>query len=447
MLILGNRGTGKTALLYDIKDKANENTLVAWVDDFAALPTPFSSEDFYKIILKKLVEQLFLRLVIEKKRIKKLGNDEKVLLVYLLKTYFPTISKTVLVQKIEEVSQFWGIPTLKKIYNFSRDLLNYGVSSAIQLSSDAVRQHFTSLPAVPKDIVLRSYFPEIKYVAEQPFEEQPVTYDFIVRCLNLITRLGYSRFTLILDKIDEDSRLVNDAEEIANFIQPVLTDNKLLLNQELQLIVSLWNIPFSFLADQVRSQKHFTSYTKWERDDLEGALNKRIDTFSNGIVSDYREIFDDHVTDNDFAGIFRLANGNPRDLWHILKYIFHAQYKNNNQMKLSVVAIIQGLSEFVREFNYYEYYPRKVGSRENSLDVYSYVRHLLRLGKKEFTRSAFQEATGVSGGSVNNYFGQMQRMGLIIEFDRKGTSRIYKIVDPKIEYAIDNGVNISRVTT
>jgi DNA-binding transcriptional ArsR family regulator len=448
MLILGNRGTGKTAMLYDINSKSEPNILLSWLDDFSALPKPFKEEHFYEILLIKLTEQLFFRLINEKKRIKRLSAEEKTLLVYLLKTFFPTVSKPELMQRIEKISKFWGIPLLKKMYNFSRDFLNYGLSTAIQLSSDAIRQHFTSLPPIPKEFVLRQYFPEIKYVADQEFEKQEISYAFLQRCLSLVKSLGYKNFTLIIDKIDEDSRLQNDAEEIANFIEPVLTDNKLLLNNDLQLIISLWNIPFGFLADRVRSQKHFSTYLRWDRKDLEGALNKRLETYSDNNINDYKTLFSPEVGEDYLQKIFYLANGNPRDLWHIFRYIFYAQFKiDSGNSKIEPRAIIEGFNSFVREFNYYEYYPRKVGSRADSLDVYSYIRHLLRLGKVEFTRNAFQEATGVSGGSVNNYVSQMQRMGLIVESDRKGTTRVYKVVDPKIEYAINNTVNITKVTT
>jgi hypothetical protein len=279
-------------------------------------------------------------------------------------------------------------------------------------------------------------------------EKQEISYAFLQRCLNLVRSLGYKKFTLIIDKIDKDSRLQNDAEEIANFIEPVLTDNKLLLNKDLQLIISLWNIPFGFLSDRVRSQKHFSTYLRWDIKDLEGALNKRLETYSDNTIRNYRELFSSEVSDENYNEIFYLANGNPRDLWHILRYIFHSQYKiDSSKSKIGVQAIKEGFNSFVKEFNYYEYYPRKVGSRADSLDVYSYVRHLLRLGSVEFSRNAFQEATGVSGGSVNNYVSQMQRMGLIVESDRNGTTRIYKVVDPKVEYAINNNINITKITT
>jgi hypothetical protein len=154
MLILGNRGTGKTALLYDINSKSDSDTLLSWLDDFSSLPKPFTQEHFYEVLLKKLTEQLFFRLVSEKKRIRKLKAEDKTLLVYLLKNFFPVVSKSELIQRIEKISNFWGIPLLKRLYNFLRDFLNYGLTTAIRLSSDAVRQHFTSLPPIPQEFAI-----------------------------------------------------------------------------------------------------------------------------------------------------------------------------------------------------------------------------------------------------------------------------------------------------
>lgn len=449
MFVVGNRGTGKTALLYDLEARAQEdsNLLLARLDDYSQLATEFTVANFYRLLITKLTRALFLRIVNERSRVKRLKPEQRMLLVYLLREFFPAVSKAELVRRIEEVSRGKVIAFAKRVYNFFRDLLNYGLSTALQLTSDVVRQHFSMLPPQPSEVLLKSYFPEIPYEADKRLEKQLVSYEFLDRCLELVRDLGYSRFILVIDKLDEDTRLRNDAELIANFIEPILTDNKLLLNSKIQEVVSVWSVPFSLLADRVRSQKIYCARLTWKTKDLETALNRRLSVFSRGRVTDYRVILDEVVTSDQITEIFYLANGNPRDLWHIFNKMFHAQYEIDPlSRRINSEAIRAGLTAFVQGFNYYEYYPRAIGARADSLDVYSFIRHLLRLGQIEFTRNAFKEATGVSGGSVSNYLRQMQRMGLITDFDRDGTHRVYRITDPKVEYAITHGVNIAKLS-
>ena len=40
-----------------------------------------------------------------------------------------------------------------------------------------------------------------------------------------------------------------------------------------------------------------------------------------------------------------------------------------------------GVKEFVKGFSYYEYYPKKKNTKSNTMDVYSYIAHLLKLNQ------------------------------------------------------------------
>ncbi|MCL5123070.1 MAG: helix-turn-helix domain-containing protein [Deltaproteobacteria bacterium] len=449
MFIVGNRGSGKTALLYDLESKVSAftNLLITRLDDFSNLPHPLAIEQYYHTIIAKLTLSLFTRLVVEKDRIKQLNDEQRTLLVYLLQKYYPSVYRAELVKRIESLSLSWASRVTKRGYNFLRDLLNYGLSAAVQFTSDVVRQHFASLPPIPKEFVLRQYFPGIPLEANKDFKDQEVLYDFFNRCLELVKALGFQRFVIVLDKIDEDQRLSNDAETIRDFIAPVLTDNKLLLNERIQHVVSLWIIPFTLLTDRIRSQKLFNARLNWRSNDLVGALNKRMGVFSNGRAPTFDNLFASDVTVGQKQLILDLANRNPRDLWHIMRRLLEAQYEvDATSLVISEKAVKIGLDTFVKEFNYYEYYPPKIVSRADSLDVYSYIRHLLKLSTTEFTRNHFKDVTGISGGSASNYVDQMQRMGLIINSDRDGRNVVYSIVDPKIKYAIQNNISITKAS-
>lgn len=102
-----------------------------------------------------------------------------------------------------------------------------------------------------------------------------------------------------------------------------------------------------------------------------------------------------------------------------------------------------GIKRYVTEFNYYEYYPRRSSARANSMDVYSYIKHLLKLDGTEFTKDRLNDKAG-TGSSTNNYVVAMENMGLIRKTAKKaqGGAVIYEISDPKVCYAMENGIAI-----
>lgn len=96
------------------------------------------------------------------------------------------------------------------------------------------------------------------------------------------------------------------------------------------------------------------------------------------------------------------------------------------------------------EFNFYEYYPRKSNARANSMDIYSYIKYLLKLDDYKFTKNKLNELAG-TGSSTTQYVTGMEKNGLISRTAEKiGGGVVYQINDPKVIYAISNKVDISR---
>jgi hypothetical protein len=181
----------------------------------------------------------------------------------------------------------------------------------------------------------------------------------------------------------------------------------------------------------------------WDRPDLIKALNNRLSVFARGRIKDFQSILLEKDSNSLQDNIFELSNGNPRDLWHVMDSIFRKQFQmNDSATVLTPQAIEEGLKDFVSRFNYFEYYPRRSDARANSMDVYAYIRHLLRLSAPEFSRNQLTERSGVSGGSANNYVTAMENMGLISSYGQTGGNVNYVIRDPKIKYALINRIPI-----
>jgi len=445
IILIGDRGTGKTAILLEFERLLEkQSALFCVVDDFSSLKYPFNSADLYKFLISKLSIVLFDKLSIDVKRIKKLSKEEKVLLSYMLKNFLPLVSKRTLKERIEKIQ----IPLFERLFrvffNNSRGVLNYTATAGGKFIDEYLAKHYKGVPSLISDADIKEFFPELPLTIDDSFNDLEINYQLLNDTLKLIKKLDFERIVILLDKVDEDSRLENNGEAIADFISPVLTDNKLLLNKNLQLIFSMWSTPFNYLLENVRTQKHYCPKINWTFNDLEKALNKRIKVYSNSKKIDFKKLFHEDFTDNDFNNLFVLSNGNPRDLWHLMDKLLKNQYRiNPDSTVIENNTIKPGIEDFITNFNYFEYYPRKLNAKANSMDFYSYTAHLLKLNNSIFTRNQLSDKAG-TGGSTQNYVTGMERIGLIVKIGQESGVISYRIKDPKVVYALENNIKIER---
>ena len=444
IIIRGNRGTGKTALLLDLQNNTSKDSFSCVIDDYSDLTLSPTVREYYELILANITSTLFNKLFDEKDRLKKLNKDDKLLLSFLLSEYTNQVTQAELVRKIEAIQ----LPGWKRLLKGKADLIravcNYGLTLGLNIVNDVIRNYFSGLPPI-QESQIRDIAPQFNLAVESEFNTNDASYKFLLRVCALVKKLGYDRISVFFDKFDEDSRMENNAEIISEFISHLLTDKKLLENPSIQIVVSVWEVPFSRLTSIVRTQKHYCPQLNWTIEKLSDALNRRISVFSHGEISNYRNMFSSNVDENCFNSIFELSNGNPRDLWHIFDHIFHSQYEIDPlSTKLSSEAVMNGLTNFVMNFNFYEYYPRKSNAKANTMDVYSYIKHLLKLSDKKFTKNQLN-ALAQTGSSTNNYVIGMENIGLIAKTSEKLNGGVlYQIKDPKVIYAIQNGLDISR---
>jgi len=447
MILVGNRGTGKTAILLDFKRTLNEQEdFICLVDDYEKLDLNFSSGDFYKFLLNKISVNLFESLAIDKKKAKKLNKEDKILLSYLLTNFVPQVSKRIIKEKIESIQINKFKKTFISIFNTFRGVFNWGASAGAAIADDYIMKHVSGIPKLNNEGIIKEYFPELPLEINEDFNDLEITYQLLQDVLKLINKTGYKKIVLLLDKIDEDARLSNNGDSIAEFVRPIVTDNKLLLSESLQIVLSMWIIPYNFLLENIRTQKHYVPILDWSKEDLKKALNKRLSIFSDGQIQDYKELFDEYYTEDIDKEIFNLANSNPRDLWHIFDKILKVSYEKNSEInKLQTDSIKDALKDYVSTFNYYEYYPRKKNAYKNSMDFYSYTAHLLKLDSPTFTKNQLNTQAG-TGGSTNNYVVGMERIGLIEKTSQESGVLHFTIKDPKVKYALKEGIKIEKVS-
>lgn len=446
LIILGDRGAGKTALLKNLESKIDRKKIISVsITDFSDLPLNFDSKDFYQFLITKISVQLFSSLANEKTRINKLDQEEKILLSYLLQNFVPQISKAYLRDQIKTIQIPWYKLTYKKFEKFIRDIFNYSATAANTLVDDFLSKHFSGLPPITENIKIKEYFPELDINFEENFLDQDISYFLIERILKIIEKLQYSKVIVLIDRIDEDQRFENDAELIANYTKLILTDEKLLLTPKLQIIFTSWTTPFNFIKQYVRTQKHSFTVIDWSNRDLENVINNRLKAFSENKVSNYKELFTADVIDDDINQILKLANSTPRDLWHIFSNLLRVQYdKDSLSNKIEKNSISFSLNRFIKNFNYFEYYPKKTNARSNSMDIFSYIDLLLKLDGNTFNAKQLKEKNQLQHSTAQSYISSMEKMGLISLSNPDSGSAQYIIRDPKISYAREKGIKIYR---
>ena len=441
LVLSGERGTGKTFLINRLAGKPSIDDLMISLDDYSELTINPSAQDFHIFLIKNISENLFIKLAKEKKRIKSLNEEQKLLLSYLLYRYVSSISKAKLTSDIDKIQVGTLKRTVKWCYNKVRGLLNWGAVATTAIAKDLLSVHFSALPPINNETV-KNFFPEINVGAKVDFTDQKESFVFLQRLLSLVYSLGFKRLTVTFDKLDEDDRFNNDAQIISDFIEPILKDSKLLLHDKIQIIISIWSVPYRFLKDKFRTQKHDTHIIEWTNEKLIQVLNSRLKAYSAGNVVSFEDIFYDSK-EGALDEIILLANKNPRDLWHIMDLILKSQYELEQSSKIMQKAIDNGVDRFVKEFNYYEYYPRKSKARANTMDIYAYIQHLLKLDSHLFTKTNLREMAG-TGGSTDNYVTNMEKIGLIKKTGEKtaGGGVEYIIADPKVVYAMEKNIKI-----
>jgi len=440
-IVIGERGTGKTALSLAFADnlKSSKNLIVR-IEEFSGLKANYDTEELYKFLIEHLAASFFMQYAETPTTLWKYSKEERIDLSMYLHSYLGATTKALLRDKINKIQNNIFKRAAISSYNIIRTVINFGLKAATKAASDVLTKHFSSLPAF--DSGDAEYFKKIESDVDESFTSEQKQYFYLEKLCRLIKKYGLEKIYIIIDKIDEDPRFQNDAEDIADYIKNIVSNNKILTNSQLHVILFLWSTPFNHVKDVTRTQKLSFFPLTWDRGQLELVLQKRLTAYSECEVKNYNEIFDNCAIES-IDLVFCMCNRNPRDLWHILNKAFQEQHSINSSSKICDLAISNAVEKFVKEFNYYEYYPKKSNSRANTMDVYKYIKHLLKLDSPTFTKDRLNSVAG-TGSATNNYVTAMENMGLIKNSNGKaqGGAVIYEIADPKVKFAMSNNITI-----
>lgn len=440
-IVIGERGTGKTALSLDMaKELSGKKNLLVRIEEFSSLKENYETDDLYRFLIERLAAGFFMSLAEYPHSLWRYTKEERVDLSMYLHEYLGATTKAMLRDQINKIQNSLPKRVLVGGYNVIRVVLNYGLKATSKFASDTLTSHFSSLPAF--DAGDAEYFRRIESEVDESFSPEQKQYFYLEKLCRLIRKAQIEKIYIIIDKIDEDSRFENDAEIIADYIKKLASDNKILTSDLFHILLFVWSTPFNYVRPFVRTQKLSFFPLSWDRTELEKVLERRLRSYSRGNINSVTEIFGECESAS-FDLLFEMCNRNPRDLWHILNKAFEEQFSIDRNSKIGNQAISEAIRRFVTEFNYYEYYPKKSNSRSNSMDVYKYIKHLQKLDSTRFTKDKLNTMAG-TGGSTNNYVVAMENMGLVRNTNEKGHSGavLYEIVDPKVRYAMQHNITI-----
>jgi hypothetical protein len=105
--IIGDRGSGKSALMYSLRDKlTSENTFCTLIDSFYDVGMTNNKVPFLKLIVINLITNLCLLMVLDGEKAKRLDSEEKQSLSNLICAFYAHLSKIEIVNRIDMLTGF-----------------------------------------------------------------------------------------------------------------------------------------------------------------------------------------------------------------------------------------------------------------------------------------------------------------------------------------------------
>jgi len=173
--------------------------------------------------------------------------------------------------------------------------------------------------------------------------------DLFEQLVSLIKETGFASIYIIVDKLDEDNKLMhlNNIEK-GRFISPLLTSLDFL---QLKNVATKIFIPIEIkkiLGTDIRSDRIDTINIKWDNRLLRKMLKKRLTVFSEGRIKSLDPYVEENVRDYFNNSILYYSVNNPRNLIHLINEIISELCENKENPELiDKLAIKNGIKKFL----------------------------------------------------------------------------------------------------
>ena len=177
IILLGERGSGKTAILEDFKRYLFDNKrLLTIIHDYGELSIKTNSKEIYRLIISDFLVELFTKIGENPLKLFKLNLEEKTLLSYLLAEFLPPVSQNLLKDKISKIQTPLWTRSANWIYNVVRGPLNFGGTVAKNIAYQYLLKYYSFLPPIENDDQIQEFFPELKLNVDSNYFSQEISF-------------------------------------------------------------------------------------------------------------------------------------------------------------------------------------------------------------------------------------------------------------------------------
>lgn len=442
--VLGERGSAKSALVYELNKKlSDENILSVIVDNYDGIPLSKNDKHLLYLIIRETLKSFIAALFKNKQLLAQLESNEKEKLALIVRDFFTSISKREFEDTYNRITKYKVKNWFKRQWNdLINKPINWAISVSLEIGSDFVSNSL-GLPKVKSENFYKNYLPDVALEDLSPRNKEEVLLgsysllkDVLLELTAIIKKSGYNSLAIFLDKIDEFKLLEGKINNIVSFTEEILKDTNLLYFRDIALVFSIWTeVKIELNAKGVRFDKFKPLDINWTNDDIQSILQKRLDYFSKDKNFNINSLI---PAKNDLGSLIELSYKSPRDLIRLFSTVYDEQAIENSEAKvLSANAIQMGKRNFCKSYDYYSIFPSKRGTKE---DIISIVNRLLRVGRTRFRTTDVIAEFKFSQQSAITYIKIYKEYGRIKEIEFSGGTKEYEIIDPKVLYLISENI-------
>lgn len=438
--IIGERGIGKSALMFNLRRDLRNEIFSIIIDEYDGVKVKDNQKELLICTMEKMVTQLGVSLIKNKKAMKSLEKNDKEKLTFFINVFFKTLSKREFNKLYDTTTNFYLKNKITWIFNnFLLKPTNTALSGVSEWLGSTVSKALGLPPT--SDYFYKTYIPELNIKKAEQKEDILKLDSFRVKELfrilvELIIKCNYESVVIFYDKIDEYQSLGTNISNIAEFIKSIATDTNILQTKKCSFVLVIWSkVKDSLNSMGARFDKFKPIDITWTDYELKVIIDKRLLHFSNQKLK-----LEDILPESKYIEqLIRLGYKSPRHLIMLLSRIYDEQeIIDFNSTQFSVVAIDKGIEVYTKAFDFPSLYPGEKGKKAYIVNV---INRMLKVAKTEFESSDLVSVFKFSTQSANNDIKIMREYGLILEIDNEGSqSKKYRITEPRIEYLINAGI-------
>lgn len=407
-VVLAPRGAGKTALRRMVESHSiTSGFLAVTYDRFEFGAGQKICDISLQYHLRNIIARILLSFLSYASDypdvIKSLPKDERRQLAIFVQTYLGDLTGGSLQELLKELK---GIPErFKEFWSQNVGFLESAVNFVLKSNS---------LPSI--DI------PDVKQEEKRLSEAYKHQLEML---LSLTQKLGFRSIYVLIDKPDETEQTSNDPEATYQLVRPMLRDLELLALNGYGFKFFLWDQIEPHYRKDARPDRIAQYNLKWTQSGLKNVLSRRLNAFSNNMISTLGELVSGAKDINIDDAVCLMSNGSPRNMIRMCEIILATQAeRSQDSSRIDMSAVDQGVINF-----------SEMVFRENYGD--NMLKDIQRVGRELFTTNyVANDILKITGQGARNKItgwskaGLVEQVGTVAVPPAKRPVNFYCVVDP-----------------